>query len=85
MKNYIGCKIIKAKPMTYGEYRSRKQSKFELVLEAQPGDNKPGYLVFYPNLDRSIYESWSPKNVFEMAYREIVDYEINLINDDIRL
>jgi hypothetical protein len=83
MRNYIGSKIIKAKPMTYGEYRSRKQSKFELVLETQPGDNKQGYLVCYPNLDGSIYKSWSPKNVFEMAYREILDHEIDLINDDI--
>jgi len=84
MKNYIGCKIIKAKPMTYGEYKKLKygdKANFESSLK----DESEGYMVIYPNPGKPNHMSWSPKNVFEMAYREIVDYEIDLINDDIRL
>lgn len=47
MKNYIGVKIIKARPM----------SKYGV----------DGYEVMYPDG----YVSWSPKDVFEKAYREI--------------
>lgn len=38
------------------------------IIEAEPAENgfKDGYRVVYPDG----YESWSPKDVFEEAYRE---------------
>jgi len=44
------------------------------IIKAYPeanGDGVPGYHVTYPDG----YESWSPKNVFDNAYREITDSE----------
>lgn len=55
MKNYIGTKIIEAEPCA-----AWKNS----------GDHKvgdPGYKVRYEDG----YESWSPKDVFEKAYRQM--------------
>ena len=62
MKTYIGTKIIEAKPMTRGDYNVFRGWKI-------PEDENPedrGYLVKYPDG----YISWSPKEVFEEAYRE---------------
>ncbi len=56
MLNYIGVKIVKAKP--------------------EEKDGRPGYKVLYPDG----YVSWSPKDVFEKAYR-ILDCE-DFINED---
>ena len=39
-------------------------------------DGKEGYKVTYPDG----YVSWSPKDVFENAYREITDGEKELLN-----
>jgi len=46
------------------------------LIKAHPFDQegKPGYKVFYPDG----YESWSPKDVFENAYREVTDSEREL-------
>lgn len=38
---------------------------------------RPGYKVIYPDG----YESWSPAEVFEEAYREVSEKEITLINN----
>ena len=62
MKTYIGTKIIEAKPMTRGDYNTFRGWKI-------PEDENPedrGYIVKYPDG----YISWSPKEVFEEAYRE---------------
>lgn len=72
MLNYVGVKFIKATPMdlkTYNEYRGWTQPDGE--------ENAPGYLVEYaPNPESELnhpnhegYISWSPKHVFEEAYR----------------
>lgn len=39
------------------------------IIQAEPEvrEGKPGYKVIYPDG----YVSWSPKNVFEVAYRKI--------------
>jgi hypothetical protein len=47
LKNYIGVKIVKAKP--------------------EKKDGQDGYEVKYPDG----YVSWSPKGVFEKAYRPL--------------
>ena len=58
---YIGTKIIHARPMTRGEYNQYRG--WMLPPDEDPDDE--GYLVVYPDS----YESWSPKEVFEEAYR----------------
>lgn len=72
MKTYIGTKIIKATPMTRGEYN--KHRGWKIPDNENPDDE--GYLVQY---DKS-YQSWSPKEVFELAYREVTQNEVSLIN-----
>ena len=62
MKQYIGTKILDAKPMSRGEYNAYRGWPI-LCDEDQAAE---GYLVRY-QLDG--YESWSPKTVFETAYR----------------
>ena len=62
MKQYIGTKIIMAKPMTRGEYNIYKG--WTIPQNENPEDE--GYLVKYSD----DYESWSPKAAFDEAYRE---------------
>lgn len=69
MNTYIGCKIIQAEPMTLSEYNA----KFNKVVPA--GDyGEEGYHVRYPDG----YDSWSPKAVFEAAYRKVSAEEYEL-------
>jgi len=71
MKAYIGTKLINAKPMTLGNYNLFRG--WELP-EGEKGLDE-GYLVEYLDggkANTSEYEgyvSWSPKNVFEKAYK----------------
>lgn len=62
MKQYIGTKIIKAKPMSRGEYNIYRG--WTIPADEDPADE--GYLVKYSD----DYVSWSPKDVFEEAYRQ---------------
>lgn len=71
MDSYIGAKIIKAEPMTLTEYNS----KHNKVVPATSGEE--GYVVKYPDG----YISWSPKSVFENAYRRITVDEATLMMD----
>ena len=62
MKKFIGTKVIMAEPMTMTEAQK------VLGREIKPAtDDEDGYLVEYENG----YKSWSPKSVFEKAYREV--------------
>ena len=45
--------------------------------EPQDKDGQPGYKVVYPDN----YVSWSPKAVFEEAYRPVSDGERDLIEN----
>jgi hypothetical protein len=58
MQRYVGTKIIIAEPMTLSEW-ARHAGKDISAPDA------PGYLVEYDDG----YQSWSPKDVFEEAYR----------------
>ena len=61
MKKFIGTKVIKAEPMTVTEAQV-------LGVEIKPATvEENGYLVEY----NDGYKSWSPKSVFEEAYREV--------------
>lgn len=62
MKDYIGTKMIQAKPMNRGDYN--KYRGWQIPADENPEDE--GYLVKY----KDGYESWSPKEAFEEAYRE---------------
>jgi hypothetical protein len=61
MKFYIGTKVVEAAPMTRDEFQNTRN---RYVGGTETGE---GYLVRYDNG----YESWSPKHVFEEAYRRI--------------
>lgn len=80
MKEYIGTKVIQAEPavkvtvyhgdcvvadqvMTADQFEDAKAKGWEFR------DQKDGYKVVY----KGGYESWSPKDVFEAAYRETAD------------
>ena len=70
MKVYIGTKIIQAGPMTSYEYAKYKDRP---TLVGEPNDD--GYLVRYPDG----YISWSPRAVFEQAYREVSGEEAEML------
>lgn len=60
MKKYIGTKVIMAEPMTMTEAQK------VLGRELKPATaEEDGYLVEY----KDGYKSWSPKSVFEEAYK----------------
>lgn len=71
MKKYIGTKELKAARMTLGAYNEYRGWK----LPEDEDPNAEGYLVEYmdggkPNDERHEgYISWSPKDVFEKAYK----------------
>lgn len=71
MNVFIGTKRILAKPMTRGEYNIYRG--WEIPADENPLDE--GFLVEYPDGGKSNhpahagYISWSPKDVFERAYR----------------
>ena len=73
MKKYIGTKIVTVTPMSRGSYNTYRG--WELPAD-ENGDDE-GYLVEYmdggkPNHpDHKGYISWSPKEQFDNAYREI--------------
>lgn len=70
MKHYLGTKLIKARPMTRGEYNAYRN------WPAPEGEdqNAAGYLVEYQDggkanhPDHAGYISWSPADVFERSY-----------------
>lgn len=65
MKTYIGTKQVKAEPMD-------ELAAVEKGYARKNEDNhewRQGYHVQYTNPDGSTYDSWSPKQVFEQAYK----------------
>lgn len=64
MKQYTGTKTVKAKPMTMGEAYERKLLK-EGVRPSECETDKAGYIVEY----EGGYQSWSPAEPFEKAYK----------------
>lgn len=62
MQKYLGVKMIKAEPLNLGDYN--KLRGWEIPDDEDP--KAEGYKVVYPDG----YVSWSPKKVFEEAYRK---------------
>jgi hypothetical protein len=70
MEKYIGVKLIEAEPMNLGDY-----NKFKGWAIPENEDPKTeGYKVKYSD----DYISWSPKEVFEEAYRTISNMTFGL-------
>lgn len=63
MNYYMGFKLIKAEPMTRGDYNEYRG--WTIPADENPLDE--GYIVRYSD----DYVSWSPKEVFEKAYMEV--------------
>jgi hypothetical protein len=75
-RTYIGCKIIRAIPMDEATFYLNHAAARGGDLEIGPdGKGRPGYKVTYPDG----YVSWSPKETFETAYREVTDAERSLL------
>ena len=64
MEKYLGVKIIHAEPMTQGQAWAEKNNGISCC---SPDNDPDGYKVVYEDG----YVSWSPKDVFEKAYRRI--------------
>lgn len=73
MKAYVGTKAINAKPITRGEYNAVRG--WAIPEDENPEDE--GYMVEYAeSFEGNVegydgYVTWSPKDVFERAYKEI--------------
>lgn len=68
-KLYIGAKLIIAEPMSECTFLKRFKNQ-----DVTNYENQHGYKVIYPDG----YISWSPKQTFETAYREVTDGEKRL-------
>ena len=86
MKRYIGTKLINAKPMTRDEYNIFRG----WVLPADENGCDDGFLVEYTDggaantNDYAGYVSWSPKDVFERAYKPIDGLPFGLAIDALK-
>lgn len=65
MKKYIGTKEVEAMPMTLGELINKSGRNPYENDEKMHGNDEKGYLVKY----KDGYESWSPAEPFEEAYK----------------
>lgn len=79
MKTYIGTKIVNAEPMDQLQFRdlhSHPNYTAGIIVPIDDhGNPRDGYKVVYEDG----YVSWSPKETFERAYREVTDAEKTLI------
>lgn len=70
LPKYIGTKVVQAKPMPL------KDAQYVLGREIKPAtDEEDGYLVVY----NDGYRSWSPKSVFDAAYRKLGEMDFGLV------
>ena len=52
---------------------------------SEGNEDVPGYHVQYTNPDGSIYDSWSPKDVFEQSYQIVENFKDRLFTAKLRL
>lgn len=70
MPKYIGTKVVQATPMTMTDAQN------VLGREIKPATvEEDGYLVVY----NDGYRSWSPKSVFDAAYRKLGEMDFGLV------
>lgn len=65
MRKFIGTKQVSAEPMTLGEFIKQTGRDPYANDPTIHGSNEEGYIVEYEDG----YKGWSPKNVFEKAYK----------------
>ncbi len=65
MKAYIGTKIVLAEPLSFNQFQEAEG------FETRADTDMEGYMVVYGDG----YRSWSPKEVFEHAYRLVTENE----------
>lgn len=70
-KTYVGCKIVQAEKMSLDLFNSR----YNRCIYKPVRKNPQGYHV----ISEDGHDSWSPKDAFEKAYREIGKGEETLI------
>ena len=83
MKKYLGVKLIEAEPMTHGKYAKEKYGENNAINTTEfsiQNKESEGYKVKYDNN----YISWSPKVVFEEAYRRIDNLNFGLAIEAIK-
>lgn len=80
MKKYIGTKQVMAAPMTYGEAHAKGLIRENAYISEY--DDYPGYFVEHADG----YQSWSPANVFEDAYKVAETFldRINIEDKELR-
>lgn len=76
MERYIGCKIIEAEPMYKLEAIEKGYCRLNDNEKVQDQVNIYGYHVKYADG----YESWSPANIFEVAYRPLDSLNVTAID-----
>lgn len=79
MKQYLGVKLISAEPCSQDQYAGAKN--FGDLSKLSGGVDREGYKVVYEDG----YTSWSPKDVFEKAYREINNLTFGLAIEALKL
>ena len=72
MKKYLGTKLVTAKPMTREEAEANLGKFIKPAKQEYSGE---GYLVRYEDG----YQSWSPKEVFDKAYKPADNFLDRLI------
>ncbi len=81
METYLGTKLIKAKAATYHDFVREKGE------DVAHKDDSDGYIVAYADVNGSFenaYKSFSPKDVFEAAYRKTDGLSFGLAVDSMR-
>lgn len=73
LKLYIGTKMVKAEPMVKSAALAKGWAR-----PSEGNQDAPGYHVQYINPDGSIYDSWSPKDVFEQSYQIVENFKDRL-------
>lgn len=76
MERYIGCKIIEAEPMYKLEAIEKGYCRLNDNEKVQDQVNIYGYHVKYADG----YESWSPANIFEVAYHPLDSLNVTAID-----
>ena len=76
MEKYIGCKVIEAEPMYRKEAIEKGYNRLNDKEKQSEIENTYGYHVKYADG----YESWSPANVFEVAYRPLDSFNKTAID-----
>lgn len=74
MERYVGLKLVKAEPCTVKEYNKTVRPLM------YTGECQEGYKIEYEDN----YISWSPKEVFEKAYRKTINLTFGLALEELK-